>query len=96
MNDDAINHWIDRAKINESMPTPERGVTVIRNHPATKSRGQIIMEVSDKILPVMQKFFTGKRDNSGMLLQPAHIRGIALNYAEYLVKAKEQDNSAVA
>ncbi len=94
MNEDNLNHWIDRAKINESLPKPPSAVQVIKH--VTKSRGQIIMEISEKILPIMQNFFNGKRDNSGILLQPAHIRGIALNYAEYLVKAKEQDNSAVA
>ncbi len=94
MNEDNLNHWIDRAKINESLPKSASGVQVIKH--VTKSRGQIIMEISEKILPIMQSFFNGKRDNSGILLQPAHIRGIALNYAEYLVKAKEQDNSAVA
>lgn len=94
MNDDNIQHWVDRAKILEEMPQPVNGVRVIRNNAPAKSKGQMIMEIANLLLPDFQKLLSGKRDRDGLVLQPAHIRGIALNYAEYYVKAKTENNQA--
>lgn len=93
MNDDNLEHWIDKAQMREAMPKPASGVRVIKN-PPVKSKGQIIMELAELLLPSFQKIFNGKRDNDGMLLQPAHIRGIALNYAELYVKARDENKAA--
>ncbi len=60
------------------------------------SRGAMIMEIAEKLRPVFSNFFNGRRDDNGMLFQPSHIRGFALNCAEYLVKAQEKDNNAAA
>ena len=61
-----------------------------------QNRGAMIMELAEKLRPAFVNFFIGKRDLNGVLFQPAHIRAIALNYAEYLVKAQEPKNTATA
>lgn len=94
MNDTTISHWIDRAKINESLPKPVNGVKVIKN--AAKSKGQIIFDIAEAMRPHLMKMFEGARDQDGLIAQPAHIRAFSLNLAQRMVNAKEQDNKATA
>lgn len=88
MNDN-INEWTQRAKAHESesdsSSVAHKRVKVIRKESAP-SIGQLIMQVADKIRPHIAAMCDGVRDNGGMLLQPAHIRGIALEVAERMVK----------
>jgi hypothetical protein len=92
MSHDAINSWIDGVKNGAKVP-PVHGkqsssVKVIRRE--VQSTGNIIMEIAEKIRPFLLKMFDDVRDENGMLLQPAHIRGIALNVAQNIIK--EQKN----
>ena len=48
------------------------------------------MDIADKIWPSLMKLFSGVRDENGMLMQPAHVRGIALNVAQDLVNNNEK------
>lgn len=84
---DSISHWVERAKNNASdnndSAQRQNGVQVIRRTPQTK--GQVIMEVAEKIWPSFMKLFEGERDDRGVPFQPAHVRAIALNVAQKLV-----------
>lgn len=94
MNEENISGWVQSAKANEAQKeAPPSGVKVVRKE-VSKSRGAMIMEIAEKLLPAFRVFFKDHRDTTGMLLQPTHVRGIALNYAEYLIKSKEQDSAA--
>jgi hypothetical protein len=89
MSQEVINSWIKKAKSAENATTRPAGVQVIKR---VETRGNIIMEVAEKLRPYLAKMFEGIRDEEGLLLQPAHVRGIALNMAQELVK--RQDNKA--
>lgn len=95
MNGESINRWVDKAKQGSSEGNADdvKGVQVVRRE-ATVSKGQMIMDAADKILPGLQELLRGVRDNSGMLLQPAHIRGIALRMAQGLVANHSKKNNA--
>ena len=84
-----MSHWVKKAKSTHDERTANKvenppGVKVIRNKP--KSTGETIMEIADAIWPSLMKLFEGTRDENGMLVQPARVRGIALNVAQGLVK----------
>jgi len=87
MTNDAIDSWIKNAKSGTLSAPVTPGVKVIKRVP--KSKGNIIMEMAEKIRPWLMKMFEGVRDENGMLLQPAHIRGIALNVAQSIIKEEE-------
>lgn len=87
MSNDAINSWVGKAKTPAAVAAKKGGVTIIKRE--VQSRGNVIMEVAEKIRPFLLKMFEGVRDEAGMLLQPAHIRGIALNMAQNIVKEQE-------
>lgn len=99
MTNDAINNWIEQAK-------QPKGNFVVGNNPnaqrpqvikrvETDQRGKLIMLIADAIRPVLAKFLDGKRDHSGLPFQPAHVRGIALNIAQGMVK-QQDTNTATA
>jgi hypothetical protein len=91
MSHDAINSWVDGAKIGankSSVPAKQSSsVKVIRRE--VQSTGNIIMDIAEKIRPFLLKMFEGVRDDSGMLIQPAHVRGIALNMAQNIIKEQK-------
>lgn len=95
MTKEPINSWVEKAKSGSLAADVQEnsGVKVVRRE-ATPSRGNRIMELADKLWPGLLELFEGVRDNSGMLLQPAHIRGIALNMAQDLIKKRENNNNA--
>lgn len=90
MSNDAINNWVERARQSADSAgddaAPETGgVQVIRR--VQPSKGAVIMEFADKILPWVKHKLNGVRDNDGMLVQPATVRAIALNVAQsYLLE----------
>ncbi len=88
MSHDAINSWVQNAKSGNgaASSSSQRSVTVVRATP--KDKGSMIMELSNKLLPWLSKMLNGVRDNNGMLLQPAHIRGISIEMAQELVNKK--------
>ncbi len=96
MSHDAINSWVNKAKnapVAASMAVPQNsGIQVIRRE-EPQSRGNKIMEIAEKLRPWFIKMFEGVRDDEGMLLQPAHIRGMALNVAQTIVKDQEKKAS---
>jgi hypothetical protein len=88
MSHDIINSWVEKAKSADvAMPAVE-GVQVIRR--ANQSRGSMIMEIAERIRPWLTEMFQSVRDENGMLVQPARVRGIALNVAQGIVKEQEQ------
>jgi len=91
MSNESIGDWVQKAKSAPNSPDSVKGntVTVIRRTPLSK--GQVIMDMAEKLIPGLTDLFKGVRDNTGMLLQPAHVRGIALNMAQGLIKYR--DNS---
>ncbi|MCE2926447.1 MAG: hypothetical protein LW823_02205 [Rickettsiales bacterium] len=89
MTHDAINNWIEKAKQVDDAAAAESGVRVIRN-PKAPSRGAQIMEIAEKLRPWFAKMFEGVRDENGMLVQPARVRGIALNVAQRIVQEEER------
>lgn len=97
MNDDNISEWAQRAKANEGSTSTgdaaKPSVKVIRKEP-THNRGALIMAVAEALRPHLTKLFEGSRDDDDMLTQPAHVRAFALNMAQRMVHAKEQDNAA--
>jgi len=88
MPNDSIGNWVEKAKSSETSKMQTSGIKVIRRE-EPKTKGQIILMIADRMFPRLMAFFKDKRDESGMLLQPAHVRGIALNLAEVLVKNRE-------
>ena len=87
MSHDAISSWVENAKNGSRSPSdaPRQGVQVVRATPQP-NKGNIILELADKLLPSISRMLTGVRDDNGLLLQPAHIRAITLDVAQRLVK----------
>ena len=89
MSHDAINSWVDKAKTPIPQAVKQAAIQVVKRE--VKSRGNIIMEIAEKIRPFLAKMFEGARDENGMLFQPAHIHGVALNVAQSFVKKQEEN-----
>ena len=85
MSHDAISSWVENAKNGNrsTSNSTKQGVQVVR---ATPNKGNLILELAEKLFPRFIKILEGVRDNNGMLLQPAHVRAIALDVAQGLVK----------
>lgn len=75
------NSWVENSV---GGAIPSAGASVY-----PESRGRLIMGVAEKIRPTLAKMFKNVRDDDGILLQPAHIRAIALNMAQSIVKEYE-------
>jgi hypothetical protein len=90
MSHDPIDNWIEKAKMSaqDNSEPSQSGVKVIRR-PA-KTRGNVIMDIAEKLRPILTKMFEGARDENGMLVQPARVRAIALNVAQDIIKEQEQ------
>ena len=88
MSHDAINTWVDKAKNTIPASVGAAAIQVVKRSQA-ESRGNSIMAIAEKIRPFLLKMFEGVRDEHGMLLQQAHVRGIALNMAQNIVKEQE-------
>jgi len=92
MSHDAIGSWIEKAKASEGSDgdsaSAPKGVQVIKRD--TQSRGNLIMEIAEKLRPALAKLLDGVTGNNGVLIQPAHIRGYALNIAQKIVSAPDE------
>jgi len=88
---DSIGNWVQKAKSDAPADSGKSGVKVIRREEA-KSKGNLIMEIAEKIRPYLMRMFKGVRDEEGQLYQPAHVRGIALNMAQDLLKVHEENS----
>lgn len=88
MSHDAIASWVEKAKAGDAdLPSAVRAKPAINDE--YKTRGGTIIEIAEKIRPWLAQMFEGVRDENGMLVQPARIRGIALNVAQSLTKDKK-------
>jgi hypothetical protein len=90
MSHDAINSWVEKAKSEEdNTDAAPRQVQVVRR-PEARGKGNVIMEVAEKLRPWIMKMLEGARDRSGMLVQPATVRAIALNVAQDILNTYHQ------
>ncbi len=93
MSHEIINSWVEKARQNgKEAEAAQQGVKVIRA--SDPNRGNLIMEIAEKIRPWLTKLFANVRDENGMLVQPARIRGIALNVAQRIVAEQEAKANA--
>jgi hypothetical protein len=92
MSHDAINNWVEKAKGQINTANESSGVQVIKR-PVAMTKGNIIMELAEKLRPWLTTVLTGLRDENGMLVQPARIRAVALNVAQDIVKRQEEKHS---
>ena len=93
MSEKPINFWLEQmahqSQLEAAVDSGVSNVQVIqRKHKPVQ--GNIIVDVAEKIRPIMLKMFDGVRDENGVVLQPARIRAMSLNLAQRLVK--EQQN----
>lgn len=77
-----MSSWADKSKNDPAAKRAE-----------PKSRGSVIMDIAEKIRPFVMNIYAGLRDEAGMLYQPAHIRGVALNMAQDLLKMHEENSN---
>ena len=61
----------------------------IRQGGAYQSRGAKIMELADRLRPVLTEWLRGGHDEYGMPFSNERIRGAALSMAQYLIKKRE-------
>jgi hypothetical protein len=92
MSHDSINSWVEKAK-NLALGDSEAhvGIRIIRN--GHKKSASPIMEIADRLRPWLLQMYAGVRDAHGMPVQPAHIRGLALNVAQDIVKGQQKKAS---
>lgn len=88
---DVISNWVEKAKSGGEPEPQSNGVVVIKRDALTK--GNLIMEIAERLRPWLTKMFEGVRDENGMLVQPARVRGIALNVAQSIVNEEDKKNN---
>ena len=91
MTNDVMSEWVKNTKAAYDASKKE-AITVVRRE-KTKTKGEVIVDIADRIWPSLMSLFEGVRDENGLLLQPSHVRGIALNVAQDLV-TRHPDHSA--
>ena len=89
MSQDFVSHWVEKAKSAQSAEVAGTGSIKVIRREEPKSKGAIIMEIADKLLPWVRTKLNDVRDNEGGLVQLATMRGIALNMAQDVMKAQE-------
>ena len=88
MSHDAINSWVNNAK--KPIPAAAKSAAIqVVTRAQEQTRGNLIIDIAEKIRPYLMKMFEGVRDENGMLLQQANVRGIALNVAQSIAKEQE-------
>ena len=90
MSHDAINSWVEKAKNQIGTQTESSNNVQVIKRMAPVTKGNIIMDLAEKLRPWLMTVFADLRDENGMLVQPARVRAIALNVAQDLVKQEEQ------
>jgi hypothetical protein len=98
MTQDMIGNWVQKAKASDADANANAdaagssggGIRVIRREEKA-SKGNMIMDIAEKIRPILLKAFQGIRDENGVLYQPAHIRGFALNMAQDILRTHEEN-----
>lgn len=92
MSQDTIGNWVQKAKASgsEDNTSSDSRIKVIRREEPV-SKGNMIMAIAEKIRPLLLNLFNGIRDENGVLYQPAHIRGFALNMAQDILRTHEEN-----
>ncbi len=57
------------------------------NNKRVQTMGELILQVAEALKPGLQDELEGVRDENGMPVQPARVRGIAIIIAQELVKS---------
>jgi hypothetical protein len=87
MDQDPINSWLSKAAemkhAAESAPT---GVNVIARKHRPVNQGNVIVDLAEKLRPILMKRYKDVRDENQQMVQPARIRALSLNLAQKLVK----------
>jgi hypothetical protein len=87
MEQDPINSWLDKvAELQHAAEAAPSGVNVIQRKHKPVNQGNVIIDLADKIRPILLKMFEGARDENEQLVQQAHVRGMSLNLAQHIVK----------
>lgn len=86
---DTINQWAKHTQANAKTGARVNGAKAAQ----FSGQGNLILEIAEKLRPHLTKLFKDARDENGMLVQPARIRGIALNVAQSIVR---ENNTAHA
>ena len=97
MSQDVINQWVKKAKASTNSTQGSDAVTVVRRSEKSgraKTKGEMIMSLADKLFPAFAKIFIGIPDDDGIIMQPAHVRGLALNVAQEVIKREADKKPA--
>lgn len=94
MSNDVIQNWVRKSKQDADAPQVN-SVNVIKRV-GKQSRGNVILEIAERLRPWFTKMFEGIRDEHGQLVQPARIRAIALNVAQDLLNEEENKDNQTA
>ncbi len=87
MDQDPINHWISKAaEMKHAANDSASGVTVIARKHKPVNQGNVIVDLAEKMRPILMKMYSNTRDENEQLVQPARIRALSLNLAQRLVK----------
>lgn len=86
MSNGASSKWVGKTGHGDAVRVKKTAGTA---HAVVKSKGQMIMEMADRMWPHLSEMLTGVRNDKGLLVQPAHVRGMALNIAQDLMKQHE-------
>jgi hypothetical protein len=87
MEKDPINSWMEKAaELRHAAEFTTSEVQVIQRKHKPVPQGNVIVDLAEKLRPILLKRYKNVRDENGQLMQPARVRGIALNLAQYLVK----------
>jgi hypothetical protein len=87
MDQDPISSWITKAAdVKHAVENAVSGVNVIQRKHKPVSQGNMIIDLAEKLRPILMKMYSGVRDENEQLVQPARVRAISLNLAQSLVK----------
>lgn len=88
MEQDPINSWLTKAAEmkHATEDSGASGVQVISRKHKPVNQGNVIVDLAEKMRPILTKMFEGVRDENEQLVQPARVRSIALNMAQDMVK----------
>jgi len=88
MEQEPIDSWLEKmAEVKHTAtPIPASEVQVIQRRHKPVPQGNVIVDLAEKLRPILLKMYSGVRDENEQLVQPARIRALSLNLAQRLVK----------
>ncbi|MDE3059735.1 MAG: hypothetical protein KGJ06_01840 [Pseudomonadota bacterium] len=89
---EVIGNWVEKAKAAGAANAPVNGsgIRVIRRE-QPRGKGNVILDLAEKIRPWLMQMAEGVRDKNGLAVQPPHVRAVALNLAQRIVKEQEAE-----